>query len=82
MSLQQTIQSKCVFIRLLTMFWTLNSRDCNISFNMLETCPSVCKSLEPKRFAEGEGRVSSKLSDMLQFVEIVLFLRTKRTHLL
>ena len=29
-----------------------------------------------------EGRVSSKLSDMLQSVEIALFMRIKRTHLL
>ena len=29
-----------------------------------------------------EGRVSSKLNDMLQSLEIVLFVRTKKTHLL
>ena len=40
------------------------SRDCNISFNLLETRSFVCKSREPKRFADGR-QVSSKLSDSL-----------------
>ena len=55
--------------------------DCNISLNLLETRPSVCKS-----FCAGdlqtEGRVSSKLNDMLQSLEIALSVRTKKTHLL
>ena len=70
--------NKCVFLVLTD---SAISRDCNISFNLLETRPSVCKS-PAQNDLQTEGRVSSKLRDMLQSVEIMLFMTNKRTRLL
>ena len=57
------------------------SRDCNISLNLLRTRPSLCKLFLFWKFAD-EGQVSSISNDMLQSLEIALFLRTKKTRLL
>ena len=60
--------NKCVFLVLTN---SVISRDCNISFNLLETRPPVAN-LQSQNDLQTEGRVSSKLSDMLQSLEIEL----------
>ena len=83
MSLRKSIQLKCVFIRLLTMVWTLTSISVSSYFSRtalsLDTAifHLVCKKLvlssanfQSQNDLQTERRVSSNLSDMLQSVEI------------
>ena len=57
------------------------SKDCNISLKLLET-----RFLSANRFGSGnlqtKGRVSWALNEILQFLEIAMFVRNKKPHLL